>query len=245
MITTRLIGGIGNQLFQSAMAFSFSKKHHVNYFLPKTVINPHIPNKPAHQFPGFVYSDQHHNLQEYKEKSFRYELLPPMDNVCFNGYWQSAKYFNEHRNELLEALDFPYKKNKDVIAIHIRRGDFLQYPNHHPVVSEAYIGKAMSFFMQRGYYKFKCYSDDLQWCRSNLVESGFEIEFSEGQDEVRDLIDGSCCEGQICSNSSFSWWMFYLNQNKNKMAVMPKKWFGSALGEHDTTDLYLPNSILM
>lgn len=243
-MSTRLIGGIGNQLFQSAMLYSFSKKHHVNYFLPNTVINPHITGKAAYKFPGFVYSEQPHNLQEYKEKSFRYELLPPMDNVCFNGYWQSWKYFDEYRDQLLEAIDFPYKKNKGVVAVQVRRGDFLSYPDHHPVVTEEYLARAFNFFQQRGYFKFKCFSDDQNWCKQNLVERGFEMEFSESDDELQDLIDGSCCEHQISSNSSFGWWQFYLNQNKNKMAVFPKNWFGPMLG-HDITDLILPNSILM
>lgn len=244
MVTTRLIGGIGNQLFQSAMIFSFSKKYFVNYFLPTTVINPHVPGKAAYKFPGFVYSDQPHNLQEYKEKSFRYELLPPMDNVCFNGYWQSHLYFNEHRNELLQALDFPYKKDKWTVAIHVRRGDYLNYPDHHPVVSEAYIEKAIAFFQQRGYFKYKCFSDDIDWCKQNIVERGFELEFSEGKDEIKDLSDASCCSHQIGSNSSFSWWCYYLNQNKNKIGVFPKNWFGPMLN-HDISDLLLPNSILL
>lgn len=244
MITTRLIGGVGNQLFQSAMIFSFSKKHHVNYSIPETVINPHVPNKLAYKFPGFVYSNQPHNLEEYKEKSFRYEEIPPMDNVCFNGYWQSFKYSEGYRKELLEAIGFPYQKNEGVVAIHVRRGDYLTSPDHHPVITEAYLGKAIYFFMQRGYYNFKVFSDDIEWCKENIGDKTYRVEFSEGNDEVEDMIDASCCEHSIGSNSSYSWWLHYLNRNKNKIGVYPKKWFGSALG-HDTTDLFISNSIML
>lgn len=244
MIGTRLIGGLGNQLFQSAMIFSYGKKHFVNYFLPETVINPHVPGKPAYKFPGFVYSSQPHNLEEYKEKSFRYELLPPMDNVCFHGYWQSWKYFDEHRNELLEAIGFPYKREERVVAMHIRRGDFLNYPDHHPPVTKEYIAKATEFFKQRGHFHFKVFSDDPQWCVENIMDEKSTYEFSENQDEVQDLIDMSCCSHQLCSNSSYSWWGYYLNRNKYKIGLFPRRWFGEML-PHDIQDLILPNSILM
>lgn len=243
MNSTRLIGGIGNQLFQSAMIYSHSKKHHVNYFIPETVINPHVPNKPAYKFPGFVYSNQPHNLEEYKEKSFHYEEIPPLDNVCFNGYWQSWKYFDEYRDELLEALGFPYKADESHVAIHARRGDYLQFPNHHPTVTPEYLAKAIRFMRQRGYFQFKVFSDDIDWCKQTLGDSK-NFTYVEGQDEIQDLIDMSCCAHQICSNSSYSWWGFYLNQNKNKIGIMPKKWFGPALN-HDISDLILKGSIFI
>lgn len=244
MVGIKLIAGLGNQMFQTAFIYSFAKKHHLNYFVPTKVIAPHVPGKDAYRFPGITYHSNPPELQEYKEKHFRYELIPPMDNVCFNGYWQSWKYFDEHRGDLLEAFDLAYKKNKGVISIHVRRGDYLTYPEHHPVVSEAYLGRAIYFFQQRGYFKFKCFSDDIEYCKKEIPEAGIEIEFVEGQDELQDLVDGSCCEHQIGSNSSFSWWQFYLNQNKNKMAVFPRRWFGPML-PHDISDLILPNSILL
>lgn len=249
MVTCKLEGGLGNQLFMQSFIYAYAKKHHLQYCVETKVTNPHVYDKAvynlnAYRFPGINYCGAEHNFQVYKENGFRYQEIPPMDNVSFSGFWQSWKYFDEYRKELLEAFDIPYKKNSGVVSIHVRRGDYLDYPDHHPVVTKEYLEKAIYFFQQRGFYKFKCFSDGIDWCKENLIEKGFEIEFSEGQSELKDLIDASCCAGNIGSNSSFSWWIYYLNQNKNKIGVFPKKWFGEKLN-HDISDLLPSNTIVL
>ena len=58
-------------------------------------------------------------------------------------------------------------------------------------------------------------------------------------DAFVDLCIMSLCDHNIVANSSFSWWGAWLNSNKEKKVIAPKKWFGPAYDNvHNTEDLY-------
>jgi len=48
------------------------------------------------------------------------------------------------------------------------------------------------------------------------------------------------CDNLAISNSSFSWWAAWLNDNKDKRIIAPSKWFGKAYNSHNLKDLF-PN----
>lgn len=251
MLSTRLIGGLANNLFQIAQVFSFSKKHGIDYCVPVEVINPHIPGRGAYIFPGIKYCDNPPtDLLPYKEKHFHYEEIPKMDNVCFDGYWQSENFFIEHKEELLKALGFDWQMNKGWVSLHYRAADYRMQQEYHPVITEDYIDRAIFYFYLRGYKKFFVCSDEIETIKGILSQdkySGGEIyfDYSENQSEIDDLQEGSCCQHQIISNSAFSLWQHILNKNPDKICIAPKIWFGESLKHHDLKDLYPPKSIIL
>ena len=88
--------------------------------------------------------------------------------------------------------------------------------------------------------KFKIFSDDLDWCKTNL-KTEQQLEFVDWCDsQQEELMLMSKCAHNIIANSSFSWWGAWLNINPKKIVVAPKKWFKVS---KDTSDL-LPDDWL-
>lgn len=250
MVTTVLMGGCGNNCFQIATTIAYAQKWGMDYYIPTKVINPHHKeNTSPHFFKNINYSDRELNLPIYREKDFTYEEIPYMKHLCLSGYWQSYLYFNDYREEIIKAFGFDdIQTEKGVCSIHLRRTDYLLYPTMHPVVSPIYLTVAITIMIEKGFSKFKVFSDDIEYCKTffgnDLLFGDLEFEFSEGKTEIEDLRLMASCESSITANSSFSWWGAYLNPNPNKKVIMPKRWFGEA-AKHQTDDLYLPNSIII
>lgn len=246
MVTTKLQGGLGNQLFQIATALAYGLKHNMGHQIPKTVDNPHYPGQQPYIFPGISYLNEPIKppVPVYTEPYFHYQEIPYMTNICLEGYFQSEKYFAAYRQEIFKAFGFKYHNSPEhTVAIHVRRGNYLSKPDYHPVITENYLTKAIGYFYERGYINFLVFSDDIPWCEnffSTIVVCNFT--YSKGWSDVNDLVRASYCEHIIGSNSSFSWWAHYLNQNPDKIAIFPATWFGPD-GPKDTNDLYPENCI--
>jgi len=223
-------GRLGNNLFQKAAAIGYAMKHGLEYNL-----SPKIPKSDS----IFPISELAHNYQELP-----YHFTLRWDDIVLDGYWQSEKYFSRCREEVLKAFGFPWELKKGWCSIHVRRGDYLKYPDKHPVVTMDYITKAIETIVdQAGVGKFLVFSDDLPWCVANFSHLGYYFYYSESRTPEQDMAYGSCCEHNIISNSTFSWWQAYLNQNPGKVVISPSKdnWFGPGNKHLDTSDL-VPDS---
>lgn len=248
MVTGQLIGGLGNQLFISATVLAYSLKHNMDYCIPRKVHQPHYPTTKDHSynFQNIKYCDAELNLPIYTEPHYHYSEIPYMPNVCLNGYFQSWRYFHEYREEILKAFDIPYmREGPNSCSIHVRRGDYLLYPNHHPVISNEYLDEAQIYMMNKGVKYFLVFSDDIEWCKISIPQfNDCDYYFMEGNTGIEDLQLASECENSIGSNSSFSWWIYYLNKNKNKIGIFPSKWFGPEL-PNSISDLLPPECVVL
>jgi len=228
MVEPTLIGRLGNFMFEVATAYAYSLRHGMEYNVNQ---NEDCNNYINRFFPKIETKKVLINFDKWKEPTHAYTEIPKFENVKILEYFQSEKYFKDYRKEVMELFDIPYSLKKGYTSIHVRRGDYLIYFNSFPPVDERYLSNAMRLMARNGFKKFLVFSDDIKWCKDNLNPAKYpeyEFEYSEGKNEYEDLMIGSWCEHNIISNSTFSWWQAWLNQNPNKIVVSPSKfnWFG-------------------
>jgi hypothetical protein len=262
MITCSSIGYNGrlaNQMFQFASTVGIARKLGYDAKFPEENFiqgNPHdynggklrecfnIPDRyfsPA----NFLSSRIQYNYSE-TEFTFNKETLSLPDNVNIHGYFQNERYFLHCREEILNC--FTFKDNiisrgsnveRDSVSVHVRRGDYTQYPDHHPTQSPEYYKKALEISDKKNIYVF---SDDLVWCKNNISAPNKNMIFLEEPDPFVSLLMMSLCEDNIISNSSYGWWAAWLNKNQDKKVIGPTLWFGPSMRK-DTSDILPPSWI--
>jgi len=294
MIIAKLIGGLGNQMFQYALGRSLAhlnktelkldltdftnyKQHSysLNYF---NIIENLAIKKEINQFkkyqrkPGkiwFLYNRLVADETKYiKEKQFPFDskMLQLKSPVYLDGYWQTEKYFSNKNNyafngERIEEIirkEFTLKKplssySKSIegeisktnsISLHVRRGNLVTNPVYnafHGLCSIEYYQNAIEFMVKNvSSPHFFIFSDDYEWIVENFKSLQYPFTCIKNDDDknYEDLILMSRCNHHIIANSSFSWWGAWLNSNKNKIVIAPKKW--SNAPKNNTKDL-LPN----
>lgn len=248
MITTYLQGGLGNQLFQVAVAYAQAKKNFDTAVFDLN--NSHTPHQGNNisKYRNNVFCEFNHmdNVYDTCNKVFSqpghsYCDIPYFNNQQLQGFYQSEKFFLNVKKELVDKLVLGLKSEKEkydkvkkllsdlelnykkpCVSVHIRRGDYIKFPTVHTLCSLDYYKNALSVMTDFiGDFTPIFISDDKRWCEDN-----FKGIVSPFDDELEDLILMSNCEHNIIANSSFSWWGAYLNQNRNKIVIGPKKWFG-------------------
>jgi hypothetical protein len=251
MISSILQGGLGNQMFQIAAAVALAKRTGQQTLFSHS--NHHLPlqgNRAINYKNNIFYKiDLTHevnflsNLIFYKEQNYSYSELPKENDLFLHGYFQSEKYFSDCKeyiknlfSETLfvkDYIDVQYENLDEAISIHVRRGDYLKFPDTHPVCRLSYYEKAIETIGEdRSIFIF---SDDIQWCKENFKFKN--MIFVENEPDYIDLFMISRCKHNIIANSSFSWWAAWLNRNEDKKVICPKNWFGIK-GPQDIQDIY-------
>ena len=82
---------------------------------------------------------------------------------------------------------------------------------------------------------FVVFSDDIKWCKENFIGNNFY--FVENEKDYIEMYLMSSCNNNIISNSSFSWWSAWINENENKKIIGPKNWFGPSLSNISDRDI--------
>lgn len=206
---------------------------------------------------------------EYMEKdcNFDPEILN-RDPAYLTGYFQSEKYFADIEEKVRQAFCFSERiwegipsqllerirsyeqqiKTAMAVSVHIRRGDYLQNEEAYGgICTEQYYKTAIEYVRKRQQdASFFVFTNDPdyagEWILKNFGQEKERFVLIEGTQEENGYLDlylMSLCRHHILANSSFSWWGAYLNPSREKMVIVPHKWFGN----QECRDIYMENMI--
>lgn len=163
----------------------------------------------------------------------------------YDGYWQTSKYFEQFRkgiineftpNPIVLAKVNEWKESvgsDNCVAVHIRRGDYLNAINQKSLKDGNVIGdlnyytKAMDYILEHIDNPTFCFfSDDINWCKDNFSGKYNKTIFVENRGKeaaILDLFSIAKCEHGIMSPSTFSWWGNWLRLNNESSIVICSK----------------------
>lgn len=221
--------------------------------IKEPIADKHEINKLIHQFDFNFFNKLYKNFNKrifnfnkaYKtERGLLYSAitLNESKSAYLDGYWQTEKYFDKEKIVIHECFSLDYldqhkaiqpfidmMQSEIPVSIHVRRGDYVSNP-----LTRAYHGTADTDYYKRsiakitetisGNFIFFIFSDDIAWCKKNLIIPFKHVYISTGTDYY-DLHLMSRCRHHIIANSSFSWWGAWLSKNSDKIIIAPEKWF--------------------
>lgn len=232
----KIMGGLGNQLFQYAFSKNLEKYSDVE--LDLSFYNSEANHTELIPERHLALDKFNLTYQEYKPKARvlvqieedKFDPKEKYDNTYFWGYWQDPKYLknidldihlkNEYVTPTMRAMTNVLSRQNSV-GIHVRRGDY----------------EALGYALPLDYYEqaidaikdvvkdpcFIAFSDDPKWCSRNLPEE-VSIYFNiNSNGDHEDFYLMSKCKHNIIANSSFSYLAAYLNENDNTV-IAPKDW---------------------
>lgn len=236
-------GRLGNQMFQYAALKGIAANRNIEYCIPHSNnMNEFHDHQLLHAFKmRNVVVNNHSSKNKYYEQSYFFDeklFNECPDNTDISGYFQSYKYFDHIKDELL--VDFSFKielqeTHDNYVSIHVRRGDYVSKQEYHPVQDESYYCRAMAHFSKDT--NFLVFSDDPAWCENQwFFRENPNVNIVIGADNVMSLYLMSRSKANIIANSSFSWWGAYLNKT-SEVVIYPREWFGPMLSHQSKRDL--------
>lgn len=242
-VTANLQGGLGNQMFQIAAAEALALKFNSVAKFRLEAYTPMQASSPIY-YAGNIFSNINFRRPTLEEEGY----LPTVaedelkimqyfpvnfgsNPIVLQGYFQSEIFFENAKDYIrnLFSPTIPLKftnwfkgVDRNSISIHIRRGDYMGIQNILPIVSKSYVDKALA--LHGPYSNIFIFSDDKEWAQETLKYARSEV--VRGLSDYEEMWLMSKCSHNIISNSSFSWWASYLNNNPDKKVYVPSIWFG-------------------
>ena len=177
IVSIKLKGGLGNQLFQLFTCLNYSLENNKRMILSRKKLEllsiiDNFSERPVYwdsflsEFKKYILDDEEYTKEEnnikllYEENPF-YETIPyTPENLMLSGYFQSNKYFENQKDTIFSMLNLNYYKNlilskvnikNDVtyISIHFRIGDYKKVQYYHPILNINYYINSLDFIIKK------------------------------------------------------------------------------------------------
>ena len=163
--------------------------------------------------------------------------------VYLEGYFQSEKYFESVREDILKILDgsqFPQLEHyAGIEQLRNRNSVCISVKVEHNVGSSMYSVCTMDYWKNAIQYiidhvenpLFFICSDNVDYVLENLIDAGQFDYLAQSKDQPVhiSLAAMAQCKHFIIGNTTFGWWAQYLSSNPEKMVVAPSKWMATEM----------------
>jgi hypothetical protein len=247
-------GRFGNQLFQIASTVGVAINNDQEYVFPEwkysALFQTPIPqtNRPLVPDLTITQGPARFHFMDFKLAAVSSDLID------LNGFFQSEKYFVnceetvrsyfEPSTSILREIEEDHGERLlegPTCIIVVRRGDYALYPLQFPMMPAQFYRRAIETFDSDT--MFLVTSDDIEWCQANITAK--RIKYLPQVKWAHNFFIGTSCQDVITSNTTFGWWIAWLNKNQNKRVIAPKQWFGPSLGHLDIRDLLPENWVTL
>jgi hypothetical protein len=255
MITFKKLGKygrLGNQMFQFAFLYNVGKSTglDIGFDFKNNAEIAKIFKLPVKNSDSVTAKHQATELSNFGY--FDVKKIP--DETDFIGYFQNSRFVQDYEYDLKNIYSFDSEKmekchkfikmvkekiNKQLVSIHVRRTDFLIEADTHFVCDKDYYINAINQFGNNYYYLI--FTDDKEWCAKEFANIPKII--MNNNTEI-DLILMSLCDHNIISNSSYSWWGSWLNENLSKTVIAPSRWYNK-IAPKNWQEIYRKDMILI
>jgi len=247
IVSVNIMGGLGNQLFQIAAAYSYARKNNAQLQLLHKKENGNRPlywNTLLKSLKPFLVDSIPSLNQWCEDLPTMYKEIPlTQDGLYLNGYLQSSKYHLKEEviqsfklnvsEELHDKYHYLLSNKEHVIIMHSRQTDYVIYSALHGPLTHTYYVDALEKMAESVAHPFivLCGDDNEFWKNMDIKYPHIILE----ENDINTFALLQQFHYFIMSNSTFIWWCAYLANTKK--VIVPAKWFGPA-GPYPYEDIY-------
>lgn len=170
-----------------------------------------------------------------------------------SGNWMSEKYFFDSVEMIKESFKFKeFEDNRNIllqkemqscesVAIHVRKGADYNNSVNAEVCGIDYYNGAINYIKDNiSNPIFYVFSDNKEWVRENFTDFNYQLvdwNPTAGNQNYLDMQLMSSAKHNIIANSTYSWWGAWLNNNKNKICILPLIWFNPHIVKKTSIEL--------